>query len=321
MGRPLRIEYPGAFYHITSRGNERKDIFLDDFDRKKFLEILADYHERYEINIHCFMLMSNHYHLVFETAKANLLKVMHGINSGYTLYFNRKYGRVGHLFQGRYKGILVDKDSYLLELSRYVHRNPVRAGIVRRAEDYYWSSYPGYLWKRKQQKWIDYSLILSQFGSNDRENRNSYKAFVDKEEKAESSPMDKVINQTILGSEVFYKKIKGILRGKKLGKEVINQKRFSRQIDGSRILSEVSKKLNVPEREIKETKKRGYIAKELTVYLMKKYSDMSNNEIAAIFGGMHPSAMTKIAQRTEAKIRSDESFKKIASGLISIFKA
>ncbi len=101
MGRPLRIEYPGALYHVTSRGNERMDIFLDDWDRKKFLGILEDYHDRYGILVHCYILMGSHYHLVLETPQGNLLKVMHGINSGYTGYFNRKYDRVGHLFQGR----------------------------------------------------------------------------------------------------------------------------------------------------------------------------------------------------------------------------
>jgi REP element-mobilizing transposase RayT len=124
MGRPLRIEYPGALYHITSRGNERKNIFVDDADRFRFFEILKDYHDRYSILIHSFVLMDNHYHLILETPEGNLLKVMHGINGSYTGYFNRKYERSGHLFQGRYKGILIDKDVYLLQLSRYVHMNP-----------------------------------------------------------------------------------------------------------------------------------------------------------------------------------------------------
>jgi len=130
MGRPLRIEYTGALYHITSRGNERKKIFLDDRDRKKFLAILEDYHDRYGILIHSYVLMDNHYHLILETPKGNLLKVMHGLNGGYTGYFNRKYGRSGHLFQGRYKGIMIEKDSYLIPLSRYVHLNPVRARVA-----------------------------------------------------------------------------------------------------------------------------------------------------------------------------------------------
>ena len=118
MGRPLRIEYPGALYHVTSRGNERKGIFIDAPDRKKFLSILEDYHDRYGILVHCYAMMGNHYHLVMETPQGNLLKVMYGINSSYSGFFNCQYGRSGHLFQFRYRGILVDKEAYLLELSR-----------------------------------------------------------------------------------------------------------------------------------------------------------------------------------------------------------
>ena len=136
MGRPLRIEYPGALYHITSRGNERRKIFIDDIDKRRFLE----------------------------TPQGNLTKVMHGINGGYTGYFNRRYRRSGHLFQGRYKAILIDKDRYLLELSRYVHLNPVRAKVVNSPEKYRWSSYPGYSGKGKECEWVEYSWILSQFG-------------------------------------------------------------------------------------------------------------------------------------------------------------
>src|SRR4030065_2926531 len=158
MGRPLRVEYRGALYHITSRGNERKKIFVDDGDRKKFLAILEDYHNRYGILIHSFVLMDNHYHLILETPRANLLKVMHGINGGYTGYFNRKYNRSGHLFQGRYKGILVEKDAYLVQLSRYVHLNPVRAKIVERPEQYRWSSYPGYIGTSGDCPWVEYPL-------------------------------------------------------------------------------------------------------------------------------------------------------------------
>jgi REP element-mobilizing transposase RayT len=112
MGRPIRIEYPAALYHITSRGNERKNIFLEDGDRVRFLNILEDYHDRYGILIHSYVLMDNHYHLVLETPRGNLLKVMHGVNSSYTGYFNRKYGRSGHLFQGR--GIAEDDKTIIV---------------------------------------------------------------------------------------------------------------------------------------------------------------------------------------------------------------
>ncbi|NWF91748.1 MAG: transposase [Syntrophaceae bacterium] len=153
-----------ALYHITSRGNERKNIFLRDGNRVKFLQILEDYHDRYGILIHSYVLMDNHYDLVWETPKGNVLKVMHGINSSYAGYFNRRYGRSGHLFQGRYRGILVEKDAYLLLLSRYVHLNPVRAGVVRRPEQYPWSSYLGYIGKEKGSQWVEYAWVLSQFG-------------------------------------------------------------------------------------------------------------------------------------------------------------
>jgi len=149
MGRPLKIECQGALYHITSRGNERKEIFFDDADRDRFLEILKDYHDRHGILIHCYVLMDNHYHLILETPRANLLKVMHGINGRYTGYFNHRYKRPGPLFQGRYKGVLVEKDAYLLALSRYVHLNPVRAKVVEKPEQYRWSSYLGYVGEEK----------------------------------------------------------------------------------------------------------------------------------------------------------------------------
>jgi putative transposase len=164
MSRPLRIEYPGAVYHIISRGNERREIFLDDEDRLKFIDMLADYHDRLGILTHCYVLMDNHYHVVIETPKGNLLKVMHGLNSGYTGYFNRKYNRSGHLFQGRYKAVIVDKENYLLELSRYVHLNPVRAGMTERPEEYAWSSYAGYIKASRSKPWIEYTWILEIFG-------------------------------------------------------------------------------------------------------------------------------------------------------------
>ena len=141
MARPLRIEYPGAFYHVTSRGNEQKDIFKSDFDREKFLSYLVSASERYGAEIHAYCLMTNHYHMMLETPLGNLSQIMKHINSSYTSYFNIKHKRVGHLLQGRYKAILVQADAYAAELSRYIHLNPVRAGMVKFPEDYRWTSY------------------------------------------------------------------------------------------------------------------------------------------------------------------------------------
>ena len=136
MARPLRIEYDGALYHITSRGNERKAIFRDDEDRVGFLEALQKVNERFNWICHAYCLMNNHYHLVVETPDGNLSKGMRQLNGVYTQYFNRKHHRVGHIFQGRYKSILIEKESYLLEVSRYVVLNPVRAKAVKKPEDW-----------------------------------------------------------------------------------------------------------------------------------------------------------------------------------------
>jgi REP element-mobilizing transposase RayT len=141
MARPIRIEYPGAVYHVTARGNARMAVFVDDADRMGFLEILEDVIKRFNWLCHSYCLMGNHYHLLLETIDGNLSAGMRHINGVYTQYFNRRHDRVGHVFQGRFKAILVEKERYLLELCRYVVLNPVRAGMVKLPEEYGWSSY------------------------------------------------------------------------------------------------------------------------------------------------------------------------------------
>jgi REP element-mobilizing transposase RayT len=136
MARPLRILYEGAFYHITARGNEEKKIFQSHKDYEKFLSYLSDAFHKFSMVLHAFVLMTNHYHLIVESPKANLSSFMHALNSAYMAYFNIKRGRSGHLFQRRYKAFINDKNHYLLELSRYLHLNPVRAGMTERPEDY-----------------------------------------------------------------------------------------------------------------------------------------------------------------------------------------
>jgi len=144
MGRQLRIEYPGAYYHVTARGNERKDIFKSNRDREKFLGYLESAVERYGALIHVWCLMNNHYHLLMETPQGNLSQVMQHINGAYTNYFNTKRKRSGHLFQGRYKAILIEADEYAVELSRYIHLNPVRIGAVADPMHFRWSSCADY---------------------------------------------------------------------------------------------------------------------------------------------------------------------------------
>jgi REP element-mobilizing transposase RayT len=177
MARPIRIEYKGA-YHVTARGNEKKRIFFNKFDYKKFKEYVSDAQDKFNFSIQCYMLMSNHYHLILETPEANLTKVMHYINGSYTNYVNRRRGRNGHLLQGRYKAILIDKDNYLLELSRYVHLNPVRANMVARPEDYAFSSYRSYI-EKANENIVHRDLILSMVSKDSRYSRKRYRNFVE----------------------------------------------------------------------------------------------------------------------------------------------
>ncbi len=318
MGRPLRIEYPGALYHVISRGNEKRRLFDDDSDRVKFLRILEDYHERYGILIHSYVLMNNHYHLVIETPKGNLLKVMHGINSRYTGYFNRRYGRVGHLFQGRYKGILIDKDNYLLQLSRYVHLNPVRANIMEKPESYEWSSYPGYVRKNKEVKWVDYSWILSKFHRNREEARKKYRGFINEEiNKKEDGTFKNLYGQIILGGEEFVEKIKGLIKGKPISGEIIERNRLMEYIQPDEIVRVIAKNFAIKEEEITKKGTRDNPARTIAIYFVKRYTGLSNQEVGKLFGGIHYSAVSKVSARLEDKMKDD----KTLSGLTERIKS
>ena len=153
MPHPLRLEFPGAIYHIYSRGNERKDVFRLSDDYELFLGILAETALTFDVLIHAYCLMPNHFHLLLETKDSNLSQVMKRLLGLYTVRFNRKHKRLGHLFQGRYKALIVDKDAYFLQLSRYVHLNPVKAKLVKNPEDYRWSSMRYYL-KEKSPEFL-----------------------------------------------------------------------------------------------------------------------------------------------------------------------
>ncbi len=201
MARPLRIEFAGALYHVTSRGDGRDDIYLDDEDKEDYLEVLRVVCERFNWSIHAYCLMTNHYHLLVETPDGNLSKGMRHLNGVYTQRFNRKHNSVGHVFQGRYKAIIVQKESYLLELSRYIVLNPVRAQMVRSAKDWPWSSYratAGFI----NSKWLSVNWILSSFSRKKTDAILLYRNFVS-EGKNQPKPWYELKNQIYLGDDEF----------------------------------------------------------------------------------------------------------------------
>lgn len=202
MARPLRIEFAGALYHVTSRGDGQDDIYLDDNDREIYLEVLAEVKERFKWTIHAYCLMSNHYHLLIETPNSNLAKGMRHLNGVYTQRFNRQHKRVGHVFQGRYKAILVQKENYLLELSRYIVLNPVRARMVRSAKDWAWSSYRATSGLTDAYLWLTTDWILASFSRRKREAMQQYRVFVT-QGRNQPKPWEELKNQIYLGDEQF----------------------------------------------------------------------------------------------------------------------
>jgi putative transposase len=225
MTRPLRIEFAGALYHVTARGDNKADIYLDDDDRVRFLDILKTVCSRFNWVIHSYCLMDNHYHLLVETPESNLSLGMRQLNGVYTQWINRTHDRVGHVFQGRYKSIIVQKESYLLELARYIVLNPVRARMVRTARNWPWSSYRATIGEANSQGGLNTHWILAGFAKRKSIAKERFKVFV-AEGKNQPSPWEELTNQVFLGSEQFVTKVrKHISDDKDLSEIPSSQKR------------------------------------------------------------------------------------------------
>jgi REP element-mobilizing transposase RayT len=206
MPRSPRIEYPGAIYHITSRGNRKENIYLSDNDKYNFLMLLGKTCGRCDWICHAYCLMNNHYHLLLETPFGNLAKGMQHLNGVYTQQFNKKYNHVGHVFQGRYKSILVEKDSYLLELARYIVLNPVRANLVSNASEWKWSSYSATCGEITAPSWLTVNWIQDLFKSHHGVSLSKYKQFIH-EGLIVDSPWKHLKKQVYLGSDSFVREI------------------------------------------------------------------------------------------------------------------
>jgi putative transposase len=202
MARPLRLEFPGALYHVTARGDNRKSIFLDHDDRQQWIDVLALVCSRFNFTVHAWCQMGNHYHLMIETVEPNLSQGMRQLNGIYSQQFNRNHRYVGHVLQGRYKAILVQKESYLLELARYVVLNPVRAGRVTHPKQWRWGSYLCTMGERAAPPWLDTAWLLSHFGEPPELARARFAQFV-LAGIGRASPLADVRHQIILGDKEF----------------------------------------------------------------------------------------------------------------------
>jgi REP element-mobilizing transposase RayT len=275
MARPLRIEYDGAFYHLTSRGNERKAIFKDDSDRQMFLDTLAQVTERFHWLCHAYCLMDNHYHLVVETPDANLSRGMRQLNGVYTQAFNRRHHRVGHLFQGRFKGILVQKESHFLEVCRYVVLNPVAAGMVKQPGQWAWSSYRVTSGESAAPRWLRVDEVLGQFGKRRSAAQLKYRQFVS-EGIGQQSIWENLEAQSLLGEEGFAEALKGYVQGyETIGEIPRGQRLIGRPKLRNLFEAEGKGRTNRDRQIAKAVREHGYSQVEVARHLKLHYSTLS----------------------------------------------
>jgi len=282
MARPLRIEFEGAWYHVMNRGVGRRGVFKTDEHRRYFVSLLAETTERFNAEWHAYCLMTNHYHLMLHTPEGNLQRIMRHVNGVYTQYFNRTQGRDGPLFRGRYKAIVVDAEAYWLQLSRYIHRNPVEARIVSKLEDYRWSSYRAYIGKDPRPSWLNCDYVLKSVAS--RNARARYKAYVAEGVDAEIQAFyGQRKLSPILGGKAFRERLP--LKGNEL--EVPELRAHRRKPSPEHIAETVCRHIGVdPATVWAPARSRGVSnpARAIALYLCQQEADMRLADIATYFG-------------------------------------
>jgi putative transposase len=331
MARPQRIEYEGAVYHVTVRGNERRVLFLDDHDRNRFLRLLAESVEVFEVRLYLFCLMSNHIHLVLETPRGNLSRFMHRLETAYTVYFNHRRERRGHLMQGRYKAFLIERDAYLLRLSRYVHLNPVftkplrdrptreRIALLRR---YPWSSYRSYIGRDARLAFVDYGPLLEAVGSG---HSGVYRRFVE----AGISQIDAAFieearaSKLCLGSEAFHLTVRtryeGLLKGRSRTEDVAFRRTVA-HVPADRILQVVSKSLGVDRASLLH-RQRDSLDRAVTARMLCEYGGLTQRQAADVLGLRSGAAVSAQLQKLPGRLNEDPHLRKQVARIAAQLKA
>lgn len=314
MARPYRLQAAETLYHVIVRGNERKAVFKNDNDYRKYLIYLEKSREKYQCHIYAYVLMGNHVHLLLETLQPNISQIMHYISSSYTTYFNKKYRRNGHLFQGRYKSIVVDKDSYLLELTRYIHLNPVRANMVRKAEEYEWSSYRAYIGKKK-----DAVVSLEELKYYHLFSSREYRNFVEGVSANEVKLKTDMYAGFILGQKKFIKGVLKELKHQVGSKDVSFAARVNDRYALDGIIKGVCQVYEIDEGEMKRKKRNRSEARNVAIYILKELTSCGNSEIGERFGISY-SAVSKAVGVIEREMEECKRLRKVVVKLISQFK-
>jgi len=317
MSRPLRIEYPNAWYHVMNRGRRAEKIFTDEKDYAMFVQILQEVSVAWNIRISAYCLMPNHYHLLLQTPEANIARSMRHINGVYTQRFNRRHGFDGPLFRGRYKSILIDADSYLLQLVRYVHRNPFKAGICT-MDKYEWSSHKGYLSVAKKWDWI-YKTFVFQLLSNDKKLWvRRYRLFVQQEtDKGFTRTIESTKWPSMLGAKAFTDWVKGKYYSRKDNSEITQIKELAPEPE--KIISAVCDSYSVTPEALSMSKRGTYNEpRNVAIFLFRRVRRDSLENIGVWFQIQKYSSVSSAVERLKAKMAVDSRLKHRVDGLITL---
>ena len=319
MARALRIEYPGAWYHVMNRGRRADDIFAGKKDYQGFVDLLQETSEMWGIRIAAYCLMSNHYHLLVHTPHANLSRSMRHLNGIYTQRYNRRHGCDGQLFRGRYKAIVVEEDSYLLQLARYIHNNPVKAGIVESPGDYPWSSYNAYISGAKEWGWVCKQFLLSMLKPDKQTSVKAYKAFMAETDDEVENVLEGKKWPSFLGSADFAEWIKAQFYPSKTDDEVPQAKDL--MPDTTRIVNAVSAFYGISEADLYSSR-RGYFnePRNVAVYLARKLRRDTLTQLCKDFSINKYSSVSSIMGRMEKRISEDETLRKNISQIKDIIQ-
>ncbi len=320
MGRAWRIEYEGALYHVLSRGNERREIFYGDEDRRLFIATLGDMVERFAIDLYAYVLMNNHYHLLFRTRRANLSRAMQWFGVTYTNRFNARNGHIGHLFQGRFKNMLVESDAYLMRLSFYIHRNPLRAGLVTWLADHRWSSYRAYAYGEKPPNWLKTEEILSQF-QDPRDRHVAYREEMQRCSQEEALLWKDLCHGFILGTKDFVEDIRWRFLPDTLKRDIPQQMDLKKNLDLGQILKRAAHFLDWDEdfKNAHRVSQERVLDRDLLLYLIWQLGVRTNSQIGAIFG-LTGSAISRRVRIFRSIIAEDSLLQKKLIDLKSIIE-
>lgn len=320
MARQWRIEFGGAFYHIMSRGNDRQSVFLDDHDRRTFVCLLEEFCDKFLIEVYAYVLMDNHYHLLIQTRVPSLSQAMQWLGTTYTRRFNNRHHRHGHLFQGRFKSIVVENEAYILQASYYIHRNPLRAGRVDRLSDYPWSSYHYYAYKRNAPLWLNRDLILSQF--NDSDPHKAYRLKVQDYSDEENRLWENIKHGLIYGSETFVKNIKANFLNDRPQDELPQHNLVFFDFKPQDFFKKAADLLAFDINEIRQ-KPRLYgnqkDERDVLIYFLWKHARLGNQKLGELFG-MTYSAVSKCVANFRIRLSRNKALRKKLDFINSQFK-